>query len=71
MSDEQEPVGAWQSVLSIVMAGDLSKLDEDEAAAKLDIKMRLLVAEMRDLYPGRILTATITPYIIGAQEIEI
>jgi len=71
MSDEQEAVGAWQSVLSVVMNGDLSKLDEDEAQIKLEVKMRLLVAEMRDLFPGRIEVATITPYIIGAQEIEI
>ena len=71
MSDEQEAVGAWQSVLSVVMNGDMSKLDEDEAQIKLEVKMRLLVAEMRDLFPGRIEVATITPYIIGAQEIEI
>ena len=68
---EVEGVGAWQSVLSVVMTGDLSKIDEDKAHEKLIIKMNLLVAEMRDLFPGRIEVATVTPWIFSAQEDEI
>jgi len=68
---EVEPTGAWQSVLSIVMNGNLEEIGSDRAHIKLMTKMNLLVAEMRDLFPGRIEVATITPWLVGAQEDEI
>ena len=70
--DVEEPtVGGWQVVLSIVMNGDLGTIGEDKAQDKLIVKMTLLVAEMRDLFPGRIDIATLTPCIIGSGEEEI
>ena len=77
MSDEQEAVeeepevGGWQVVLSVVMTGDVGSFNENKAQEKLLTKMNLLVAEMRDLFPGQIDVATINPCIIGAQEYEV
>lgn len=72
MNDETgEAIGGWQVVLSVVMNGDMSKLNEDKAQEKLITKMQLLVAEHRDLFPGRIDVATITDAIIGSVAREI
>jgi len=71
MSDEQEAVGAWQVILSVVLTGDVGSFNENKAQEKLLTKMNLLVAEMRDLFPGQIDVATINPCIIGAQEYEV
>jgi len=67
MSDEEEAVGAWQVILSVVLSGDVREIDEDKAQERLLTKMNLLVAEMRDQFPGRIYDSEIHPCTVSAQ----
>ncbi len=71
MNDEEKAVGAWQVVLSVVITGDIDTLHENKAQEKLLAKMNLLVAEMRDQFPGVVDVATINPCIVGMQEYEV
>lgn len=65
--EESEAVGSYQVVLSVVLQGDLSGIEDDPAHRNLVNGMTLLADNIRNNFPGKIVAAEVTDFIIGAE----
>jgi len=64
VEDEPEGMPPYSVVLQVFMVGgDIS----DDVQEELTNKMTLIMDEMREKYPNRVFTATITDFVMGME----